>query len=73
MTFEGWELAMIDEAGYNGITENHILRVVEELQSEGCTHVNQSAFRRACEKCGIDPDCFSDVDIDDVLELLSDS
>ncbi len=31
MAFEGWQLAMIDEAGFNGIRPEHIHRVGDEI------------------------------------------
>ena len=31
MTYEPWMLAAIDQAGYNGIREEHIIAVANEL------------------------------------------
>jgi hypothetical protein len=35
MMFEPWQLAMMDDAGYNGIRDEHIDRVAESLLATG--------------------------------------
>ena len=37
--FEPWELGMIDEAGYNGIREEHLEKVAASLLSTGMTEI----------------------------------
>ena len=46
--FEPWQLAMIDDAGYNGIRDEHI---------------DRSTFDYHCHKCGIEPNNFTQVDL----------
>ncbi len=61
--FEPWQLAMIDEAGYNGIREEHINKVAQSLLSTGMTRIDRTTFEYHCRKCGIDPDNFSQEDL----------
>ena len=62
--FEPWQLAMIDEAGYNGIRDEHIEKVAESLLATGLTEIDRSTFERHCYKCGINPDNFTQEDLD---------
>lgn len=42
--FEPWQLAMIDDAGYNGVRDEHIDRVAESLLSTGLNEIDRNAF-----------------------------
>ena len=57
-------LAMIDEAGHNGIRQEHIDRLVSAIVQSGVTHIGNQEFAYFCRKCGIDPNCFTQSDID---------
>ena len=57
--FEPWMLAMMDQAGYNGIREEHIEEVAREILKMGITEVSYADFDRACSRCGVDPDNFN--------------
>ena len=41
MMFEPWQLGMIDEAGYNGIRDEHIEKVADSLLSTGLTELTE--------------------------------
>lgn len=69
--FEPWQLAMIDDAGYNGIQDEHIKRVAESLLATGFTEINRSMFEYHCYKCGIDPNNFSQADLKALEEKLN--
>lgn len=69
--FDAWQLAMIDEAGYNGINDEHISRLVQSLESTGQTYINSDTFERHCYKCGIDPDNFSQEDLAKLEQRLN--
>lgn len=43
---------MIDEAGYNGIRDEHIEKIVASLLSTGLTEIDRYAFESHCLKCG---------------------
>jgi len=69
--FEPWQLAMIDEAGYNGIRDEHIDRVASSLLSTGLTNIDRDVFEHHCRKCGINPDNFSQEDLDALERRLN--
>lgn len=66
--FEPWQLAMIDEAGYNGIRDKHIDQVATSLLGTGLTEIDRSTFDRHCRLCGIDSDNFTQEDLDNLSE-----
>ena len=71
MLFEPWMLAAMDDAGYNGIRDEHIDAVAEELLSAGITDISREDFEAACERRGIDPDNFTQADLDELEETLN--
>lgn len=62
--FKPWELGMIDEAGYNGIRDVHIEKIVDSMISDGISELDSSTIEYYCHKCGIDPDNFTDDDLE---------
>ncbi len=68
---EPWKLAAIDQAGYNGIRPEHIRAVAAEIEDIGEHVVDWAVFERACRRCGVDPDIFSQTDIDQLDSLLN--
>lgn len=71
MIYEPWMLAAIDEAGYNGICDEHIEAVAEELLCTGLTEIDRETFRAACRRCGIDPDTFTQENLDALEDALN--
>lgn len=69
--FEPWQLAAIDDAGYNGIRDEHIERVATSLLATGLIEIDHSTFDYHCHKCGIDPDNFTQVDLNLLQEKLN--
>lgn len=69
--FDPWMLAAIDRAGYNGIRDEHIEAVAEELRSSGGCCVSRADFDTACRRCGIDPDSFTQSDLDELQDALN--
>lgn len=57
--FEPWMLVAIDQAGYNGIRDEHIDAVADELLRTGLTEIDRETFHAACHRCCIDPDNFT--------------
>ena len=45
---ETWQLGMLDEAGYNGIRDDHIERIAESLLSTGMTVSDRTTFEYHC-------------------------
>lgn len=69
--FNPMELAMIDSAGYNGIREEHIEKVAVSLLSTGLTEIDRETFDRHCYKCGINPNNFTQSDLDALQARLN--
>ena len=69
--FKPWQLAAIDDAGYNGIREEHIERVAKSLLSTGLTEIDRNTFEYHCKKCGIDPDNFTEDDLNRLEKRLN--
>ena len=61
--FEPLQLGMIDEAGYNGIREEHLEKVATSLLSTGLSEIDRNTFELHCWKCGINPNNFSQADL----------
>lgn len=70
MPFEPWMLAAIDQAGYNGIRQEHIKAVAEQILRTGLAEVSRQDFDAACRRCGIDSDTFTQSDLDRLQERL---
>lgn len=68
--FEPWQLAAIDQAGYNGIRDEHIEEVANSLLSENLTDVDRDIFEHHCRKCGIDPDNFTENDLEKLKKKI---
>ena len=71
MPFEPWMLAAIDRAGYNGIRQEHIEAVAEQLLRTGLTEISRYEFDAACRRCGIDADAFTQADLDQLEAYLN--
>ena len=69
--FEPWQLAAMDDACYTGIRDEHIDRVAESLLSTGLNKIDRSTFDYHCHKCGIDPNNFTQADLDRLQEKLN--
>ena len=71
MSFQPWMLAAIDQAGYNGIRQEHIDAVAEEILRMGITEVSRREFDTACRRCGVNGDNFTQSDLDRLQERLN--
>lgn len=71
MKFEAWMLAAIDRAGYNGIREEHMDAVAEELRHTGRTEIDRQTFNDACRRRGIEPTNFTQADLNRLEEKLN--
>lgn len=69
--FEAWQLAMIDEAGYNGIRDEHLDKVADSLLLTGLTEIDRETFNRHCRLCCIDPNTFTEDDLEKLQEKLN--
>ena len=71
VVFEPWQLAMMDQAGYNGIRDEHVDRVAQSLLATGLTEIDRATFDYHCHKCGIDPNNFTQDNLDRLQEKLN--
>lgn len=71
MGFEPWMLAAMDDAGFNGITDEHIRRVARDIQEIGQAYIDRQTFNRACFAVGVDPENFTQDDLDKLEEVLN--
>ena len=68
--FESWQLGLIDQAGYNGIRAEHIRRVGDELNKRPYDDLDEQNFRGACRRVSINPDNFTQDDIEALQDYL---
>ncbi len=71
MRFEPWMLAAMDDAGFNGITDEHIRRVAGELQKIGQAYIDRQTFDRACYTAGVDSENFTQEDLEKLEDVLN--
>lgn len=71
MGFEPWMLAVMDDAGFNGITDEHIRRVAGELQKIDRAYIDLQTFDRACYAAGIDPENFTQENLNKLEDVLN--
>ena len=71
MTFQPWMLGAIDDAGYNGIRDEHIDKVADRLLATGQTEIDRATFDDACRSCGIRSDLFTQDDLDRLQDRLN--
>lgn len=69
--FEPWQLALIDQAGFNGIREEHIQAVANSLRLTRLSEIDWETFEAHCHRYMIDPNCFTQDDLDRLLEVLN--
>ena len=56
--FEPWMLAAIVDAGYNGIRDEHLDRVADEIYKTGLSEIDRDTFDYACRRAGVNSDLF---------------
>ena len=69
--FEPWMLAAMEEAGYMDTNEGLISRVVNHLAKSPNDVIDTAEFRSACYSCNVDPDSFTQSDLDRLQEKLN--
>lgn len=68
---KGWQLAALEEAGYMDTNEGYINRVARYLAKSQNDTINTDEFRRACYACNVDPDSFSQGDLNKLQRKLN--
>lgn len=70
MSFELWQLAAMEEYGYTDTSTGLVNRVARYLAKSSNDVIEPEEFRRACIACGVDPDSFTQSDLDQLQRAL---
>ena len=71
MAFKAWQLAMLEEYGYMDTNDGLINRVAQCLANSPNETIDTAEFRSACIASGVDPDSFSQSDLDKLQRKLN--
>ena len=69
--FEPWKLMVIEEEGYMDTSDSLINRVAKHLANSSSDVIDTNEFRTACIACNVDPDSFSQSDLDKLQNKLN--
>ena len=69
--FKPWMLATMEDEGYMDTSDGLISRVAKYLAKSPNDTVNSSEFRGACVACGVDPDSFTQRELDKLQKKLN--
>ena len=70
MGYKPWHLAAMEDAGYMDTNDGLINRVARYLAKSPNDEINTAEFRRACFACGVDPDSFTQKDLEQLQRKL---
>lgn len=68
--FDPWMLAVIDDAGYNGIRDEHIDRVADEIYKTGLSEIDRDTFYHACRRAGVNSYLFDEESFEKLKDKL---
>lgn len=71
MAFQPWMLAAMEESGYTGTNEGLINRVANCLSDSPNDVIDTAEFRAACISCNVDPDSFTQDDLEKLQNKLN--
>lgn len=71
MSYKPWMLAAMEDEGYMTTSAGCINRVAKYLSKSPNDTINTTEFRQACIACNVDPDSFTQRDLDDLQEKLN--
>ena len=71
MSFKPWMLAAMEEEGYMDTSEGCINRVAKYLAKSPNDIIDTAEFRRACYACDVDPDSFTQSDLEKLQRKLN--
>ncbi|MBQ9250492.1 MAG: hypothetical protein IJ179_09030 [Oscillospiraceae bacterium] len=69
--FKDWQLAAMEDYGLTDTNTGLINRVARTLAKSPNDSINTAEFRSACISCGVDPDSFSQRDLDQLQRKLN--
>ena len=68
--YDPWMLAAIDDAGYNGIRDEHLERVADEIYKTGLSEIDRDTFEDACRQAGVNSDLFDEESFEKLKDKL---
>ncbi len=71
MAFKAWQLAALEEHGYTDTNDGLINRVARHLANSPNDTIDTAEFRSACIECNVDPDSFTQSDLDQLQRKLN--
>lgn len=71
MKFKPWHLAAMEEYGYMTTNTGLINRVAHYLADSPNNTIDTTEFRGACYACNVDPDSFTQSDLDQLQRKLN--
>ncbi len=71
MSFKPWHLAAMEERGYMDTNESLINRVAYYLAKSPNDTIDMLEFRSACIACNVDPDSFTQEDLEKLQRKLN--
>lgn len=69
--FKDWQLAAMEDYGLMDTNTGLINRVARTLAQSPNDSIETAEFRSACLSCGVDPDSFTQEDLDQLQTKLS--
>ncbi len=69
--FKDWQLAMMEDYGMMDTNTGLINRVARHLAKSPNDRIDTAEFRSACYSCGVDPDSFTQSDLDQLQRKLN--
>lgn len=71
MAYKAWHLAAMEEHGYTDTSDGLVNRVARYLAKSPNDTIDTAEFRRACIACSVDPDSFTQSDLDQLQRKLN--
>lgn len=71
MSFEPWQLVAVEECGYTDTNTGLVNRVAKYLSESPNDVIEPKEFRMACVACGVDPDSFTQSDLNQLQKALN--
>lgn len=71
MAFKPWHFVAMEEYGLTDTSQGLVNRVARYLANSTNDEINTEEFRRACVACNVDPDSFTQKDLDQLQRMLN--
>lgn len=71
MGYKAWHLAALEEYGYMDTNDGLINRVARAIVKSPNEMIDTAEFRRICNACNVDPDSFTQKDLDKLRYKLT--